>query len=409
MARPRLLRCAAILAFGAVLTPGSAPAAKEKPEIHVSTIDELYAAVQPANADTTVHLAQGTYVLETTRPNAGRLVLPPGMDLIGARRRHGVESRIVVPALGAGQGAIRIGDRNVVRWITVEAAVLGPPSPPGGPLAVAACVDVNVLPPAPAGMAVELTDCILIGATRGIRVQHPAEVANDRYSTIVLERNETRDQGDSFGFGIQIQNAAPGSTIDGSLRKNRCSGTRIGLFVVCLGVTGATNEVRSQGNTYTGNVSGVVLNGGRDGAQEVGGFDGANRLDFTSTGDTVTDNVGETPDGASAGGLTAIGGLHVSALGRSSAGNRLSVTLRGTTFAGNVGYGAPRDVAAFGGFGVGFLPHGGNHVEVRLDDVTTEEPGTFVFACSEPGLPTDEPSNELEVVIDDQAVEVDCD
>ena len=97
------------------------------------------------------------------------------------------------------------------------------------------------------------------------------------------------------------------------------------------------------------------------------------------------------------------------ALARTSAGNHLRLTLRGTTFSGNLGYGVPRDVAAFGGFGVGMVPNGGNRVEVRLDDVTTEAPGTFVFACSEPGQPTDDPPTELEVVIDDEPVEVDCD
>jgi hypothetical protein len=410
MTRSRLSRWSIALVLGSALAPVGASADGGRPEIQVSTVAELYAAVQPENAGAIVHLAPGTYTLEPTRPNAGRLVLPRGMDLIGARRQRGLESRIVVPAIGAGPGAIRIGDHNVVRWITVEAAVLSyPPSPLGGPFAVGACFDVNVIPPAPAGMSVELTDCIAIGATRGIRIQHLAGAANGRSSTVVLERNEARDQGDSFGLAIQIQNLAPGSTIDASLRKNRCSGTRVGLFVVSLGVIGATNTVRSQGNVYAENVAGIVLDAGRDSPTEGGGPDGANGLELTSIGDEVTDNVGETPDGAAAGGITAIGGLTLSALARTSAGNHLRLTLRGTTFSGNLGYGVPLDVAAFGGFGVGMVPNGGNRVEVRLDDVTTEAPGTFVFSCSEPGQPTDDPPNELEVVIVDEPVDVDCD
>jgi hypothetical protein len=410
-----LSRGTGALALVALLPVATAVAdAEKRVEIDVATTAELYAAVQPANAGAIVHLAAGTYALEPSRPNGGRLVLPAGMDLIGVKRRHGLESKIVVPPLGGGQGAIRIGVRNVVRWITVEAVVFSPRAPLGAPVAVGACIDVNVLPPAPQGMEAEVTDCVLVGATRGIRVQHVRGPADGRATTVVLERNEVRDQGDSFEFGIQLQNSGVGSTIDASLRKNVCSGARIGLFVVSLGTEHSTNRVRSQGNVYTRNESGVALYGGRD-AAAVGGLLGAShcRAELTSIGDVISDNVGdELYLLGSGGGIVVVGGLHLSPLATPSADNFVNVALRGTTFAGNVADGSLADVSAFGGLG-GFtpelLPNGGNRVELRLDEVTTAAPGTFTFACSHPSQPVSEPPNALSVVIDESPVAVDCD
>jgi hypothetical protein len=63
-------------------------------EINVSTVDQLYAAVNNAkNVGATIHLAPGTYVLSATsaegvtRPHGGYLRLPPGMSLVGSEER----------------------------------------------------------------------------------------------------------------------------------------------------------------------------------------------------------------------------------------------------------------------------------------------------------------------------------
>src|SRR6186997_3098954 len=52
--------------------------------ISVSNLDELYAAVNdPGNAGTEVVLAAGTYVLNASYPNGGRLELQTDMSLRG--------------------------------------------------------------------------------------------------------------------------------------------------------------------------------------------------------------------------------------------------------------------------------------------------------------------------------------
>src|SRR5215469_8459139 len=67
-----------------------ATAATTQQVINVNNIENLYAEVNnPANVDTVIVLASGNYVLTPAnpsgnpRPNGGRLVLQPGMALIG--------------------------------------------------------------------------------------------------------------------------------------------------------------------------------------------------------------------------------------------------------------------------------------------------------------------------------------
>src|SRR5688572_24832226 len=53
-------------------------------KVYVSTLDELYAAVNnPDNAATEVILSPGIYVLNSSYPNAGRLELQTDMSLKG--------------------------------------------------------------------------------------------------------------------------------------------------------------------------------------------------------------------------------------------------------------------------------------------------------------------------------------
>src|SRR5215469_10601511 len=69
--------------LGVVLIAFSQTAsAQDQPIVNVSTVAELYAAVNdPVNADTLVVLAPGIYTLSGTAPNGGTLLLQPRMKL----------------------------------------------------------------------------------------------------------------------------------------------------------------------------------------------------------------------------------------------------------------------------------------------------------------------------------------
>src|SRR6186713_2785014 len=62
--------------------------------ITVGDVDTLYEAVNdPGNAGAVVHVRQGLYVLDATVPPFGRLVLQPGMDLVGENQYLFVDGR----------------------------------------------------------------------------------------------------------------------------------------------------------------------------------------------------------------------------------------------------------------------------------------------------------------------------
>jgi hypothetical protein len=78
--------CGLILGlFGVALIGFSQTAgAQDQPIVNVSTVAQLYAAVNdPENADTLIVLAPGIYALSGTAPNQGSLVLQPHMGLAG--------------------------------------------------------------------------------------------------------------------------------------------------------------------------------------------------------------------------------------------------------------------------------------------------------------------------------------
>jgi len=90
LGRLRIARVVTVLALALLASAGIAFAG-QNPTIVVSTVDELYSAVNdPANAGVAVVLTPGRYVLSASRPNGGRLELQTDMSLIGAGGETGV-------------------------------------------------------------------------------------------------------------------------------------------------------------------------------------------------------------------------------------------------------------------------------------------------------------------------------
>ena len=110
---------------------------KTKKKIYVSNLEELYAAVNdPGRAGTEVILAAGTYVLNASYPNGGRLELQTDMSLRGQPGNSDAAiidqsslptSSFVIPA--GRTGGIRMGKgTNSLEWLsTVGGAVSANP------------------------------------------------------------------------------------------------------------------------------------------------------------------------------------------------------------------------------------------------------------------------------------------
>ena len=93
-------------------------AQKGKKKVHVSNLDELYAAVNNSeNAGTEVILAPGIYVLNSSYPNAGRLELQTDMALKGQNGdpdavfidQSSLPVTSLVLSVGGRTGGIRMG------------------------------------------------------------------------------------------------------------------------------------------------------------------------------------------------------------------------------------------------------------------------------------------------------------
>src|SRR5215470_2902143 len=66
--------------------------AQDRPIVYVNTVGQLYAAVNnPANVDTLIVLAPGTYTLSITAPNGGTLILQAHMGLAGYNEYQDVD------------------------------------------------------------------------------------------------------------------------------------------------------------------------------------------------------------------------------------------------------------------------------------------------------------------------------
>jgi len=388
--------------------------AQQKPVLYATNVEALYAAVNnPANAAVTVVLASGIYTLTTKdpnnqfRPNGGRLVLQPGMALIGQNRyvdfdgdgvwdprddnHDGFPDTDTVRGLifsdpatetivdgvnisgmpGAIPGAIRVGLDNRVERLTVR-----------NTNNINAGIDVNVLPDI-GGMRAEIRDCILEDGRRGIRLD--ISRANGVDSSAVLERNILRRNTGGFGFGLQIAiEITSNSSWDVVARNNLLYSNRVGLFVVGEGTTNVNSHVLSMRNVYRQNEVGLTMHAGRDGfpGQPLGG--NGSSVHFTSVDDAILDNVGMLALGLG-GGVVALGGLITNAGATLSSNDALDLQFLGTRWAGNFQGTLRRDLQVYGSLALQGLPGTNDTARVLIRQATSDgAPGAFQFIDSQP-------------------------
>ena len=134
------LRDQVILLTASALFMASSPEVAVRPTVYIATTSELYAAVNDsANSGAVVVLAPGSYVLDPSQPNGGRLELQPDMALEGVHgnsEAHDDSEAVVIDASALPAtsyqigpfltGAIRMGRGvNAIKWLTVQAATNG--------------------------------------------------------------------------------------------------------------------------------------------------------------------------------------------------------------------------------------------------------------------------------------------
>jgi hypothetical protein len=349
-------------------------------DVHVSGVDELYAAINdPQNAGRQVVAAPGVYMLSTTdsngtpRPNGGRLEFQENMSLVGVvgDRTAVVINGInlpapVLPNTPIPFGAIRLGrGRNAVEWLTVR--------------------DTR-------GGQGNIVTSLAYSGPQYVRVAHVASTGAPTNLSIfsfgaapVLEvdlvDNELFGAVGGLRLGLRIRNSsgATGGVINARLIGNRVWGNQFNI-VINTAATGATTNVTSVGNDYFDNGNGLTLVGGLNSS--------GNTLNFQGFGDSYTNN--------NAGSLFERGGLVMVAgdKGAPVAGttpipandNTVNATIVASRVSGNEQW----DLAAIGArsfAGSTGSPGDNNRTTVRLVGVPLGPDGVEFYANSIPEDP----------------------
>jgi hypothetical protein len=328
--------------------------------IRVSSVAELYAAVNdPDNAGVRIVVAPGTYFLDPTQPNGGRLELQQDMEIIG---QHGDATGVVIDATNLTADSYRLDfgftapvrmgrGSNALEWMTVQNASL------------------------PAAAGVE-TDLLGVGATSvrvahiiaqrnpiGIDFRNPSTF-NGRVLHGVAEDNVLRHNTAQNGIGIRVvnTNGVTRATAWITLRRNRSYGNLRGMFASNLNSSGNVILIESRADQFTNNIAGCELQAGTS----TGGVANSNLLVFHAEHDVISDNDGSSEHPGPSG--LGVFGADSTVAPELTSGNLLQIVLTGVRFSGNH---PDSDVLAWGAHGNdGVFPGTDNHVELLLKGIS---------------------------------------
>lgn len=238
-----------------------------KKKVYVSTLEELYAAVNHAgNAGAEVNLAPGTYVLNASYPNGGRLELQTDMSLKGQPGQIDavfidqsllpISSYRLTPTVTV--APIRVGrGTNSLQWLSVK----------GGPASVnpLSVIESDLL-----GNETNITishvyvDCN--GSRTGIMFRNRLEEHANRVINASLEHTEITNaisNPNPPGAGLAIQNRISGAQIKLTMKDNYIHSCRVGVvqFNSGLGntVENCSFDFTSQADRIEGNGCGIDL------------------------------------------------------------------------------------------------------------------------------------------------------
>lgn len=266
-------------------------------KVNVSNLDELYEAINnPDNKGTTIVLSSGTYLLNASHPNAGRLELLNNMSLQG---QPGHPEAVVIDAselpnssftlpttpaypFTRRTGVIRMGDgNNAIEWITLK-------NDPNHRIRSLIQTDIAATPHA----QIKIAHCNLFGSSIGINLINSGTATNGRMIDAVVEDNEVNGNViQPFKTGIQIQNsqAVTDASIRVVFRRNYIRGNGDGL--VAFNSSSRCNiSIKSYDDHIEENGVGLVLDGGYIENATIPSIN--NSVSFEAYGTTIRNNAG---------------------------------------------------------------------------------------------------------------------
>ncbi len=251
-----------LLEKGATLLEAKSKNAKGK-ENHIDVYDvvQLYSAVNnPANAGSVITLAPGTYTLNSSYPNSGRLELQADMSIQG---RPGHPEDVIIDesllplasfAIPSGRtGGVRLGiGTHAIEWITLKGSAAG--------LSV---IDTD-LPSTETHINISHIIIYGNGSSIGIDIRNRL---SGRIIEAELEHNDISGNTTLLGPGIEVQNANPasGAVIYVDLKENYLHGNKVGLGGFNNGgqasVSNNRIEINSHADRIEGNGVGMFFGG----------------------------------------------------------------------------------------------------------------------------------------------------
>ena len=330
---------------------------KEK-KIYVSTLDELYAAVNnPQNEGTNVILSPGTYLLNANYPNGGRLELLQDMSLQGQPGRTDAviidESSLPASSFSsptARIGGIRLGrGRNGLEWLTVRGGAVS-----ANPFAVIA-VDLSS---SETTISISHVSIDGNGSNIGIDIRNRLPEMAGRKITAYLEHNEITSMVNFFGFGIVVMNAnnASEAYINLNMKENYIHGNKVGLLVGnnAIGRTVINSKIDIISHADRFEENGVALDPSGGVSQAATAFANNNTASLRMYGSRIINNnpvpmpaALQPVNGATPSGIYAAGGYSSTAGAggnNKTSNNKLIIELHGCEITNNNG----TDIYAYG-------------------------------------------------------------
>jgi hypothetical protein len=377
--------------------PNNSNTQKARKKVYVTSLHELYAAVNnPENASTEVVVAPGTYLLNASYPNGGRLELQTDMTLRGqpGNSEAVLIDQSALPAASyitssVSTGGVRLGrGTNGLEWLSVK----------GGTLSVNAFAVIAAdLASAETSIKISHVKVYSNGTRIGIDLRNRLAEHTGRKIYADLAHNEITGFTSSLGFALAVFNVnnAIGAVIKLNMTQNYIHVNKIGLITN----NGAFNrtmengviEITSQADRLENNGCALDPTGG--GNQAPTTFAKNNTTTIKMFGSTIrNNNPAGVPElqpvnGALPGGVYAVGGFNsvnnIAGYNRAS-NNKMKLEFYGCDISNNNG----ADIYAYGAwcFPAAVLAGTNNILDIYLHGISAN--ASVVVTQSEPAEPS---------------------